>query len=160
MTGGHNAVPVGAMAQAESVPELMIGFLREAFAQKLGALRLCEAMVRHNGAVTAELRFSEHKGQDRDEKVNRADPEHARGGLRLQTREALENGGGVILSAPGIERKHRIEPFLFDVAGDLECAGNVRREITEQIIIGRFRSYADDVYGCVYASVARYLLSL
>jgi hypothetical protein len=54
-----------------------------------------------------------------------------------------------------------IEPFVIDLAPNLERAGEVRRKAPQKIVIGRLDAGGDDVDRPAYApAVMRYFLSL
>jgi len=114
VAGRHHAFPVVAVAQAESVAELVDRFFEQALPEQVGtgrqAVELFAQAVRGDQRAGAlELGFAEDEGQHRHVQVERGDRQqaHVFAGERLHE---LQDGGRVELVAQAVARDSYIEP--------------------------------------------------
>jgi hypothetical protein len=127
--------------------QLVNRLLRQAVGEEVRAIGLGQTIVRDHGAFALQLRLTENEGKDRDEQVERTYPQNSPRAIAVPD-QALQNSGRIILAAPRVERKVRVDPLVLDVTVDLERAGEGRRQITQDIEVGRLRPDADDMDRC------------
>lgn len=139
----HDAIPILAVPQSKRVPELMDGFFRKAFNQQFGTARLGQPVVRNHRAVSFQLRLAKDERQHRDKQIDGRDAQHTV--LRRRIAEPLQERGGIVLIAIGIECEMRIQPFIFDVARNFESAREIASQAAEQIPVGRIGSDPNNV---------------
>src|ERR1035441_2376597 len=125
MRGRHRAGVVVAVREIEGVSDLVYRFLDEPLHQDAGVMRqaielLLQPVERDDCARAAHLRLAENKSQNGNVEVRAGHAEHAPrtiGGIRLHDLQEL---GGMMLSAFGMEGELWIEPLVQNPAGNAE----------------------------------------
>ena len=120
---------MAAVHQPVGVPQLVQGFLAEAFGENAlapEAIAGDETRRRHDRRPAAELRLAEDEGQNRDEQVDVGQSENL-GGVDVTRLEPLEDPAAFVLAATSVPRFLR--PFGLEPEGSV-LAPRARRSST------------------------------
>lgn len=126
------------MPESEGVPEFVHRLFYQALTeQRLARGEAVKALVQplggHDGAPSSDLRFSEHEGQDGNEKIEPSNSDRPYLLVAFQISDPPQQLGCVILAAPGIESEISLESrFRQHMARQPEDACQRRRQVVEK----------------------------
>ena len=134
MRGRHDAAVVLAMAEIESVAQLVNGFFEQALAEQgivaFEAIEfLAQAVSGNNGARPGHLGFSENVFQDGDVEIDVGHREPTPIPWAHQHLHAVQKFGGMILLALGMIGRSRIEPDRDNLTSNGETLWNCGAQV-------------------------------